>query len=80
MALGPTKPLTKMSTRNFAGGKGRPVPKADNLTAICVPTVQRKCASLSVSQSHGPSRLVTGKALHFYFSLEIFVKIQFWNS
>jgi hypothetical protein len=34
-ALGSTQPLTEMSTRNFPGGKGRPVHKADNLTAIC---------------------------------------------
>jgi hypothetical protein len=35
MALGSTHPLTEMSTRNLPGGKGRPVRKADNLTAIC---------------------------------------------
>jgi hypothetical protein len=39
MALGSTQPLTEMSTRNLPGGKGRPVRKADNLTAICEPTV-----------------------------------------
>jgi hypothetical protein len=37
MTLGPTQPLTEMSTRNIPGGKGRPVRKADNLTAICEP-------------------------------------------
>jgi hypothetical protein len=35
MALGSTQPLTKMSTRNLPGGKGRPARKDDNLTAIC---------------------------------------------
>jgi hypothetical protein len=35
MALGSTQPLTEMSTRNLAGGKGRLACKADNLTAIC---------------------------------------------
>jgi hypothetical protein len=35
MALGSTQPLTKMSTRNLPGGKGRPGRKTDNLTAIC---------------------------------------------
>jgi hypothetical protein len=35
MALGSTRPLTEMSTRNLAGCKGRPARKADNLTAIC---------------------------------------------
>jgi hypothetical protein len=34
MALGPTQPLTEMSTSNLPGGKGRPARKAD-LTAIC---------------------------------------------
>jgi hypothetical protein len=35
MALGSTQPLTKISTRNLPGGKGRSELKADNLTAIC---------------------------------------------
>jgi hypothetical protein len=39
MALGSTKPLTVMSTRNLPGGKGRPAPKTDNLTAISDPIV-----------------------------------------
>jgi hypothetical protein len=41
MALGSTKPLTEMSTRNIPGGEGRPVRKADNLTAICEPIVYK---------------------------------------
>jgi hypothetical protein len=41
--MGPrqTQPLTEMSTRNLLGGKRRPVHKADNLIAICEPTVQK---------------------------------------
>jgi hypothetical protein len=39
MTLGSTQPLTEMSTRDPFGGKGRPARKADNLTAICEPTV-----------------------------------------
>jgi hypothetical protein len=35
MALRLTQPLTEMSTRKICGGKGRPVHKTDNLTAIC---------------------------------------------
>jgi hypothetical protein len=35
MALGSTQPLTEMGTKNLPAGKGRPVRKADNLTAIC---------------------------------------------
>jgi hypothetical protein len=34
-----TQPLTEMSTRNLPEDKGRQARKADNLTAICVPTV-----------------------------------------
>jgi hypothetical protein len=37
--LGSTQHLTEMSTRNVSGGKGRPAPKADNLTVTCEPTV-----------------------------------------
>jgi hypothetical protein len=39
MTLGSTQPLTEMSTRIIPGGEGRPVRKADNLTAICKPIV-----------------------------------------
>jgi hypothetical protein len=39
MALGSTQPVTEMGTRNLPGGKVRPGHKADNLTAICEPTV-----------------------------------------
>jgi hypothetical protein len=41
MALGSTQPLTEISTRNLPGGKGRPARKADNLTAICEPIVEK---------------------------------------
>jgi hypothetical protein len=41
MALGSTQPVAEMSTRNLPGGKERPAPKADNLTAIREPTVQK---------------------------------------
>jgi hypothetical protein len=41
MALGSNQPLTEMSTRNLPGGKGRPVCKADGLTVISEPTVQK---------------------------------------
>jgi hypothetical protein len=39
MTLGSTEPLREMSPRSLAGGKGRPVTKADNFTAICEPIV-----------------------------------------
>jgi hypothetical protein len=51
-----TQPLTEMSTKNLPGVKGRPARKVD-LTAICEPTVSKKCWSLNVSQLYGPPQL-----------------------
>jgi hypothetical protein len=39
MALGSTRPLSEMSTRNHPGGKKRPALKADNFAAIYEPNV-----------------------------------------
>jgi hypothetical protein len=65
MALTSNQPPTQMSTGSLTGGKGRPVHKADKLTAIREPTVYRKSRSLDVTQPCGPSRRVTGIALSF---------------
>jgi hypothetical protein len=65
MALGSTQPLTEIVSGIFLGVKGWPARKADNLTAICEQTVYRKCESLDVSQTYGPSRPVTGIVLPF---------------
>jgi hypothetical protein len=68
MALTSTQPLTEMSARNLPGGKGRPERRADNLTAICEPTVQTKYGSLDVSQPNGLSRPVTGIVYIYIYS------------
>jgi hypothetical protein len=41
MALGSTRPLTEMSTRNLPGGEGQAARKADNFTALCEPIVYK---------------------------------------
>jgi hypothetical protein len=41
MALGTTQPLTEMSTRNLPWGKVPSACKADNLTAICEPILEK---------------------------------------
>jgi hypothetical protein len=39
MAMVSTQPLTEISTMKLPGDKGRRACEADNLTAICEPTV-----------------------------------------
>jgi hypothetical protein len=41
MVLGSTQPLTEMNTRNIPGGKGRLARKANSLTVICDPIVNK---------------------------------------
>jgi hypothetical protein len=45
----PTLPLTEMSTRNLPEGEGWPGRKADNLTAICEPSLDRMGVSKSTA-------------------------------
>jgi hypothetical protein len=55
MALGCTQSLIKMSTANLAGGLKGPAREADNLNAICVPTLGLE--SEGASTSHNPMGL-----------------------
>jgi hypothetical protein len=53
VALRSTQTLTQLSTSNFVEvNENRPVPNADNLTAICEPTVTTQCGILDVSQPY----------------------------
>jgi hypothetical protein len=54
MTLSSTQFLTEISTRNLPGSEGRPVRKADNLTAIC----RTDCLeNVGASTSHNPMGL-----------------------
>jgi hypothetical protein len=65
MALGPTQPLSEMSTRNIPGGKGLRARKGDNLTTICEPIVYKMWEPQYLSQPYGPPQPVTGIPLPF---------------
>jgi hypothetical protein len=73
VALWSTQTLTEMSTRNLPEGKGQP---ALRLTALqlYVSLLFRKCGSLDVSQSYGPTQPVTWIALPFYLTFTLMVK------
>jgi hypothetical protein len=75
MALGSTQRLREMSTRNLPGGKRRPARKADNLTAIYVPIVQKMWKPRRLRTLWAPMAGYrnTGIALPFVFLLPFMV-------
>jgi hypothetical protein len=78
MALWSTQPLKEMSTRNLPGSKRRPARKADNLAAICKPTV------VGASTSHNPiglhSLFLNGASTSQIRSSETFLLLVAENS
>jgi hypothetical protein len=65
MTLGSIQPVTEMSTRNLAGGKGRPTGKADNLTATCEPIVYKFWEPRRLTTLWASTAFVTWIALPF---------------
>jgi hypothetical protein len=54
-----------MCTTNLLGGKGRPARKADNLTAICVPTVWKMWGTSTSDNPMGLHGLLLGEIYLF---------------
>jgi hypothetical protein len=77
MALGSTQPLPEMITRNLTGGKGRPARKANNLTAICEPTVQKNEGSSTSQNPMGLHVLLQGQFYLFTFILSRYTQSLF---
>jgi hypothetical protein len=81
MALSLIKPLKEMSTRNLSGGKGWPVTKTDNRTAICEPTVwkmwkPRRVSTLWASTVCYGTALAVGKSLKEMNTPELLIEAR----
>jgi hypothetical protein len=75
MALGSSKPLTEMSTRNLLGGKGRRALKTGNITAFFEPIVFKGFSACFNSRTHD----TPNKALKLSRHVISFVKKRFYN-
>jgi hypothetical protein len=71
MALGSTQSLTQVNTKNLPGGKGWPVRKADDLNAICVPTVY---------EMWEPRLLTTPMGLHSLLAIALPLLFNLWGT
>jgi len=67
MALGPTQPLTEMSTRIISWRQRQPVRKADNLPPSYA--VVTKSGNLNILEPSGPLLACNGTALLLFIDI-----------
>jgi hypothetical protein len=76
MALDSTQSRTEMSTRNLPAGKGRPVRKADNLTAICKPIIQKMWDPRRLTILRASTTCYRGSCIFFFSGWKAGVHIR----